>query len=332
MSLRLHSISTMKSVTSALPLPPGDDRRDGDGRRPVLQEAADLGQGRTQGARRRHVQHRGRKGAVQRHRPVQPLLHQPRDGQGDVAGQLLALVQEAQVELADGEVGGGAGAHQRVGRLDRLADPAHRLVALALQPRLGHALAAHGQGQADHRVAQVGRHGQRRGMIVVARHVEGGAVGQDARGAGQGEHAGAQKRGVHLQRGEAPRQGAQRLGVHPHHLLKIALELLEVLGAQEHALRPQHLVLPVVRHQPAPAAPAHGRRPQGLADRRARTTPFASPVHRISGPTSRPARPAASRRRRGTRGWPGCRRCPAPRCAPGRRAGRTRSKAPPRGS
>ena len=27
MSLRLHSISTMKSVTSALPLPPGEDRR-----------------------------------------------------------------------------------------------------------------------------------------------------------------------------------------------------------------------------------------------------------------------------------------------------------------
>ncbi len=211
----------------------------------MLQQAADLGEMASQVRRGVAVQRRRDEGAVQRQRAVQALFHQARDRQGDIAGQLLLVVQQPQVALADGQGRPGRGAGDGVGHLDLLADPAHLLVRIGRQAGVHRTRAADWEGQVDHRSAQVRGSLEGRRVVVVVRDVEGRAVGQDAGGARQRDHPSPQQGVVDLERGEAPAERRERLPGFPGQLLDVPLELLEMLGPEEHPLGPQNLALPM---------------------------------------------------------------------------------------
>jgi hypothetical protein len=232
----------------------------GDRAAAVVQQAPDLRQPTFQDGGGRARQDRRRETGVEHDRPIEAFFHQPRDGQGDVARQVLAIMHQAEVELADHYLGVTRALREGVGDLNLFADPADHLVVELVETGGDRARAAYGKGEVEDGVAQIARRREGRRVVVVARNVEGRSVRHQAGGPRDREHAGIQKRLVDLQLSEAPPQWAHRRRAGAHQLLDVALELLKVLGAEEHPLRPKHLVFPPQRHERplggGPAAPA----------------------------------------------------------------------------
>jgi len=226
------------------PAPAGGAHPRRQGLAPVAQHAHHLGHQARQ-ARMGPDGHAGRQeGLVERHPPVRLALLDAQGGDAHVAAALLPLEHQPQAQPPHLDPGGLALGAGGVAHLHLAGEVAGHHLGVVVGAHLAAAGTARRHGQVDDLVVGVLGHVQGQGGVVLARHVEGGAVGQHPHGPGQCHLAQGQQLGVQLQAQEPPAEGPDGGAARADQVLDVAVLLLEVVRPQEQPLRPDDLVGP----------------------------------------------------------------------------------------
>jgi hypothetical protein len=162
----------------------------------------------------------------------------------DEPGPIRAFRDEAQAQLADLDIGGGARRAARIADLLLVNGKASGALRCVLRRGFRRAGLITRQSVLDDAVPRVLGNLQRDWVVRLVGDRERRSIFEDAPRLEDREFAEAQHVAIELQLGEAPGKRAQRRDAAAHQLLDIAVRLLEMLRPQEQAFRPDDLIVP----------------------------------------------------------------------------------------